>query len=978
MASVEVKLETIEEGIKVVKKMIDTYPSPHTRRKNEFRGPQKEWLDTVTTLMLQLSTDFQDLKAECRRRLSDGGIIGQIHSYGGRRSVEEGQTQATKTYLETGQQLNHGISAFLDTVQGSASTGTDIQSEDMIQDDCRQGFAATSTPPYTSMDSPSTSTAVNQFSNSATSISEESDVSEASHSVQSTTAPPFEEPPTLSLSTEQMGPSLVENVMRLTGKNQFSGIVSIENPPHFEWATFRESMGRPKKGHDFYGVEYSDVGVPGAVGLRVSNEKALEYPEFRHLSVQHSRADGEAFICAVVGDPPLGPIQYYVGPSLARTQPASDYDSLLHPGLQLLQSKLIPGVNEAYWHLGQKGSGTGFHKEDAEFLSMNLVASGWKVWIRIVIKHTAKFEAFVKKGWRCNDCDQFVRHQNLLISPATLRLEGIGFEIDCVGPRQMVVTEAGQYHAVLNMTDCFAVSINFLPTSDVMFQKTLRVCQDCGLYPLDGANFIRVSPTPAAASHTPLTKTSVTRKRHSADNSKSAPVRETKRITNIHTRAVSDFTEVMVRMKRIDKLCRFPSLECGATSEVFELVTAIMSPAAIVQFHHLVTSLREVGTSIIHLDVSSDSSTRLVQHIRKIDTSGRRSILERFIVRIHQLLLAEEVDNRDDDGSRLRAKASVIKLALARTKWDRSKLDYNLKQGRLWKRICGDLRGLLGFIFLEASNPFNISLDRYRCLKNDDFEMFHRLLRNEYITAICTAGYAFQKTLQTTTADVEFLWETENLALGKASEADLLRLVQQFPTPSENVYTPEKYSKWPQPEGWPEDWSWPCDPTWVPPERIKCDLCGKKTICDCINFPPRPMPRIKYYDGKGRGLRAVASTPGVCAYKKGETIDKLIGELVPIDTQFKDGWCLELKRPDLVDEPAVCHIYCGLCGNTVRLVNHACKPSAEFKTRQISGKIWVVLVAKKDILDGEEITANCGRGFIKKGECRCNTCVQST
>ena len=311
MASVEAKLETIEEGIKVVKKMIDTYPSPHTRRKHELRGPQREWLDTVTTLMLQLSTDFQDLKAECWRRLSDGGITGQIHSFGGRRSVEEGRTQATKTDLETGQELSHGISALLDTVRNSASTGTDIQSEDMIQDDCRHGFAATPTPPYTSMDSPSTSTAVNQFSNSATSISEGSDASEASHSVQSTAAPSVE-PPTLSLSIEQMGPHLVGNVIRLTGKSQFSGIVSIENAPHFEWATFRESMGRPKKGHDFYGVEYFDVGVPGAVGLRVSNAKALEYPEFRHLPVRHSRADGEAFICAVVGDPPLEPVQYYV------------------------------------------------------------------------------------------------------------------------------------------------------------------------------------------------------------------------------------------------------------------------------------------------------------------------------------------------------------------------------------------------------------------------------------------------------------------------------------------------------------------------------------------------------------------------------------------------------------------------------------------------------------------------------------------
>ena len=68
MASVEAKLETIEEGIKEDKRMIDVYPSPPTRRKNEFRDIRKGWLHTVTTLMLQLSADSRDLKAESRRR----------------------------------------------------------------------------------------------------------------------------------------------------------------------------------------------------------------------------------------------------------------------------------------------------------------------------------------------------------------------------------------------------------------------------------------------------------------------------------------------------------------------------------------------------------------------------------------------------------------------------------------------------------------------------------------------------------------------------------------------------------------------------------------------------------------------------------------------------------------------------------------------------------------------------------------------
>lgn len=141
------------------------------------------------------------------------------------------------------------------------------------------------------------------------------------------------------------------------------------------------------------------------------------------------------------------------------------------------------------------------------------------------------------------------------------------------------------------------------------------------------------------------------------------------------------------------------------------------------------------------------------------------------------------------------------------------------------------------------------------------------------------------------------------------------------------------------------------------------------------------MPRITFYRGKGRGLRAVASTAGACAYKKGQQIDKLTGELVPLGSKFKDGWSLVLKRPILDDEHAVCQIYCGNKGNLARLVNSACQTwatSAVVKFQQVSGRIRVILSAKRDILDGEEITAYYGRDFMKKGQCRCDACLQPT
>ncbi len=142
--------------------------------------------------------------------------------------------------------------------------------------------------------------------------------------------------------------------------------------------------------------------------------------------------------------------------------------------------------------------------------------------------------------------------------------------------------------------------------------------------------------------------------------------------------------------------------------------------------------------------------------MRKIDASGRSSIREKFITRTCELLLAEDIDNRGGDYYRLRADRSYIKEARKKAGWNKTTFDYHLKQGRQWKRICGDYEDLLCFLFLEDKRPFGISLDQYCSLKGDDLKTFYHLLRNDYVTAICAAGKALQNTLQSTTADVEF------------------------------------------------------------------------------------------------------------------------------------------------------------------------------------------------------------------------------
>jgi hypothetical protein len=93
---------------------------------------------------------------------------------------------------------------------------------------------------------------------------------------------------------------------------------------------------------------------------------------------------------------------------------------------------------------------------------------------------------------------------------------------------------------------------------------------------------------------------------------------------------------------------------------------------------------------------------RLVQRVQGIVTSERRSLLGKLLVRIHQVMLAEDIASVND--GRLRTDPLVIKTLLKKRGWTRSILNHHLEMGRKWKRICGDFDGLLCFIFLEPDN----------------------------------------------------------------------------------------------------------------------------------------------------------------------------------------------------------------------------------------------------------------------------------
>ncbi|OAP53769.1 hypothetical protein AYL99_12035 [Fonsecaea erecta] len=199
----------------------------------------------------------------------------------------------------------------------------------------------------------------------------------------------------------------------------------------------------------------------------------------------------------LIDNPPKDAIPYYIGTPLYDERFTSKFDSRLHPGQELFKIGLVDGLNTPWLHAGLMGSGTPFHREDADLCSFNWVLGGWKLWILIRVSSTQKVEEYIRKNWPCNDCDQFVRHNSLLISRKTLTENGIEFDVLIAGPGDLVFKDMRQYHAVVNITNCVAMAINFIPLGKPFLTKDLLVCPGCGLYHLKHENIRQVRYHPA-------------------------------------------------------------------------------------------------------------------------------------------------------------------------------------------------------------------------------------------------------------------------------------------------------------------------------------------------------------------------------------------------------------------------------------------------------------------------------------------------
>jgi hypothetical protein len=385
-----------------------------------------------------------------------------------------------------------------------------------------------------------------------------------------------------------------------------------------------------------------------------------------------------------------------------------------------------------------------------------------------------------------------------------------------------------------------------------------------------------------------------------------------------------------MELLQIDKRCNIPKFDRIAPPDarVLRLATAIRSRYAVKQFCDLVHVKR---------DLQLDNA--LFPTYNKHNAARRLRILEglkqsMIMKHLNQYLFAIDMENAAH-GS-LRVPSEVKKAVLRDSGLSKGQYDYHLREGKKFQRICGDFDGMLCFIFADQHNPFQVSVETYRAMNDQELQLFHGLLADDYTDAICTAGKAFQQSL--VDRDSYYTWETRNLSnpIFELPEDDMLSFIRPVKSLPEDKYYALEFPDWP-------------DPTLIPPSEGQCEYCSSPCSCNCYYSKLiDARPRIMLYPGKGLGLQATSEEPGAVVYQKNSLIGFLTGKLVPPNT-LKIDRAVEFHR---------CQIDCDAEGNEFRLLNHACAKHAvaRLAKKKVSGRFRLAVIAQRNVHNGAEIT----------------------
>lgn len=556
-----------------------------------------------------------------------------------------------------------------------------------------------------------------------------------------------EEQATVSINRDEMGESLVSNLTTLVCRRDCSQLIKVIGPPIDLVNLDHEAVlfTNPDYRANVYRAINDQIGCSY---LEISRRRAdFRWPDFTKIPSRPTEDEVIDFVEAAITQPPSSSVPYYGG------EASVPFDRILHAGETLAGCKYLTVANAEYYHIGEKGSGSPFHHEDANFWSCNLTEGGWKIFI--VIKDTMKFESFIKDTWTCRECDQFVRHLNLIVAPSRLQAEGIDYQLICAGPGDLVVTQPGIYHACINYSACFARSINFLLPDEPLLPTGLSVCDDCGLNGLQAHYDIR------------HVSSGTTKKRKATEPSKSKP-------SKISRSESKELNEVIASIKRADPLCLVPQLHNRTVpaADVLKLAASVRSRQAIRQFVNLVDASRTTGRQA--LPNGAGINERLKSRILRIQSYDKGRLFSKYQLRFQRIALVRDLEASKT--SNIRLSGETIDRVCAEVGWSRNDFKNNKDEGSKWEKISGRFEGILPFIPLSKPNSFNINTSDFTKLTEPSRNVFHDLLDDSYTQQLCTIGAAFETSLRNGQS-IKFAWEGRTVDWEGVASEELFNLL---------------------------------------------------------------------------------------------------------------------------------------------------------------------------------------------------------
>ncbi|KIW36171.1 uncharacterized protein PV06_11535 [Exophiala oligosperma] len=631
-----------------------------------------------------------------------------------------------------------------------------------------------------------------------------------------------------------------------------------------------------------------------------------------------------------------------------------------------------PGVHWPYGYIASEyGSFFATHIEDGILVSLNAMHSGSATLWNVV----APSDGYLIEDQVTGTCAQKVRHASLWMRHSDLEAIGASFVSFVQRPKEVVVVWGDAYHGGGTAGPKVAEAVNYAPPN-WSINGYAECGSECDGFPIPNASLeFRDADTPQreqwedlAQSNQPITSS---RRQHAVTRTRE-PAAKPAVDGGLPKRSQNDPTLLERRPKRV---CVAPSATVahGDLSRrlISHLVEAIHSRDAILQFVEIIRGRRLIDPTVLRTN-QKDGGDSILNALHK---ASNKTKYHQFLTRLFQARLAQDATKYM--GSRHRLAKGKIEKILHGTGMSSRQYSHHRDRGRGWQRYQEVLPGILGFLLFQP-HSFQFSSEDWISLSKDELIALKDQLNPERIATLCTAGNLLEKSLLEHSADdVDYMWENTSVPVDKLSDKDLLASLRMFPSTDVNIYDKDAYPKWPKPNRWPTDVYWPCDdPTSVSPSaRTQCELCNESQ-CGCTNISLETPPRIRMYEGKGRGLQAVARDAGQVAYKKGDLLGKFTGVLTP-PKACRNGRCIEVLRHDL-DETKPVHVALINSedrGNIFRLMNCDCEPTVEVSGMVISGRFELVVRARSDIRDGQELTFNYGRGYWGEKPCPCPKCT---